>query len=163
LSIPSLAPKVFMEYRCKICRREDREEIDKRLLAGEPNRQIAMAIGVNEIAIRRHKPHLPLALIQARQAEEVSSADRLLAEYEEIRSHLRAAYKAATAEGNHRAAIMAEAQRIKLLELGLRVEGILQDRRLSIKATLDLNDTLDEQTMRRLARGYLSQYDGSEN
>ena len=66
---------------CTICNHQEREAINKALLAGEPLRNIAARTGTSATALHRHKAeHLPATLTKAQAAQEVAQADDLLAQ-----------------------------------------------------------------------------------
>src|SRR5690349_24836446 len=68
-----------MPRTCTICRHEQRQEIDKALIAGTAFRNIAERFGTSVAALHRHKQeHVPENLVKAREAREVAQADSLL-------------------------------------------------------------------------------------
>ena len=67
-----------MPQTCSICIHDDREAIDRALVAGGTLREIAGRYGVSKSALDRHRDHIPPTVAKAREAEEVAEADRLL-------------------------------------------------------------------------------------
>lgn len=64
---------------CTVCRHPQRPAIEAALVTGVSYRNIVEQYGVSLGALTRHKTdHLPAALVQAQQAEEVAHADSLL-------------------------------------------------------------------------------------
>ncbi len=70
-----------MARTCTICRHEKRADIDKALIARMPFRNIAGQHKVSKSALVRHlDDHIPAALLKAKDAEEIASADELLSQ-----------------------------------------------------------------------------------
>ena len=68
-----------MTRTCTVCRNENREQIDKELVEGRPYRSIARQSGASPSAVLRHKnEHLPLALVQAKEAHGLEHGESLL-------------------------------------------------------------------------------------
>ncbi len=63
-----------MAMTCTICRREDRIEIDRAIVAGEPHRSIAKRTGASAPALFRHKAHVEDAMARAAEATEATPA-----------------------------------------------------------------------------------------
>lgn len=75
-----------MPRKCSICSHPDRGEIDRAIVSGGSYRDIARRFGVSRSAIERHaKAHVPATLVKAREAEEVTRADALLVQIQELR------------------------------------------------------------------------------
>lgn len=78
-----------MPRKCSICIHPKCDDINQALLSGASKRHIAMRFDVSEQALRRHeRNHLPEVLVQAHEAAEVVSADKLLASLQEIKGRL---------------------------------------------------------------------------
>jgi len=92
---------------CKACSSLKREEIDRAILAGEPNRRIATRCDASEAAIRRHAAHVPATVALAVRAEEATRADDLLGILREGVADARRLRAKAEDEGDYRAAIAA--------------------------------------------------------
>lgn len=111
------------------CTHPARAVIDKALIAEtDPLRTMADRWSVSKTALIRHKrDHLPLALTQASQAEDVANADALL---DQVRSlHTRAQAILAKAEASDRltVALQAIGEARGCLELLAKLLGELQD------------------------------------
>jgi hypothetical protein len=64
---------------CTVCTHRERVSIDVALVDGDAFRNIAERFGLSATAVFRHKAdHIPAALTQAQEAENVSQADDLL-------------------------------------------------------------------------------------
>lgn len=96
-----------MARSCSLCNRDDRESIDRELVSRESNRRIASQCDVSEAAVRRHREHIPQALVKASEAEEVSRADDLLTELRELQARTWQILFNAEAESDHRTALAA--------------------------------------------------------
>lgn len=74
-----------MPRTCTICNHEKRAEIDQALVNNEPLRNIAERYGTTPQTLLRHKKsHLSKAIVQAKQAETIIQADKLLDEMSRI-------------------------------------------------------------------------------
>lgn len=62
---------------CSICSRPDRDEIDRRLVAGESNRSIGRRYDICEATVRRHHAHVAETLTKAHEIAEASRAETL--------------------------------------------------------------------------------------
>jgi len=95
-----------MPRTCTVCQHPDRGDIDRALLAGEPLRNIAERFRLSTTALHRHKrDHLPSTLVKAREAEEVSRADDLLAQVQQLQARALDLLRKAEAEGDYRTAL----------------------------------------------------------
>jgi len=85
-----------MPRTCTVCTHANRPEIDRLIVAGEPNRRIAAQCGVSEASIRRHRAtHLPAALSKSQDAKELAEADTLLVQVREAKGRGQRLYSAA--------------------------------------------------------------------
>ena len=71
-----------MAPKCTICHHKRRNEIDEAITSGVSNRTVATQYGVSISAVQRHRSHIPKALSEAKQAEELTRSDDLLAQLE---------------------------------------------------------------------------------
>lgn len=71
-----------MAGKCTICHHKKRKDIDEAILSGSPIRIIADRYGVSLGAINRHRAHIPVALSEAKQAEDLARSDDLLEQLE---------------------------------------------------------------------------------
>jgi hypothetical protein len=69
---------------CSICTSPRRAEIDQDLVAHRPLRHIAAQSGTSTSALHRHRRHIAEGLTKAKEAGEVSEADRLLLRVERL-------------------------------------------------------------------------------
>ncbi len=115
-----------MARTCSLCRHERRAEIDAALMAGLSNRTISKQFEITDSAVQRHRSHLPRALAPANRAAEVTRADSLLEKLAEIESAARRIAAQAEAAEDHRSAIAAIRELIRLAELLARLRGELK-------------------------------------
>jgi hypothetical protein len=109
---------------CTICSHPKRPAIDAALVSGTPNRSIAAQYHLTEQAVRRHKAdHLPAALAQAQAAEEVSAADKLLAEVERLHQLALSILAKAGHAGDLRTALAGIREARGCLELEAKIRG----------------------------------------
>ena len=75
-----------MPRRCSVCDHDDSADINSALASNEPLRTIADRWSVSKTALIRHRnEHLPASsLLEAKEAEEMASADNLLDEVREL-------------------------------------------------------------------------------
>jgi hypothetical protein len=67
-----------MSRSCTVCRHPQRDAMNTAIIVGAPYRRIATHFETSEVAIRRHRAHLPSAMSKAHNAQEVARADSLL-------------------------------------------------------------------------------------
>jgi hypothetical protein len=137
---------------CTICIHSRRAEIDKALLAGEAFRNIAKHVSVSPTAVFRHRDHLSQTLVQGKEAAEISHADNLLAELNELVAKSRELRDKAEASGDLRTALAGIRELTRLIELRARIAGELRDSQVNV-----LN-VLDPATARRMAEIYLARH-----
>ena len=114
-----------MSRACTVCTHREREAIDAALAAGEPYRNLVERYGLSLGAIARHKEHLPAHVARARDAEEIASADALLARLEALIGDAQRIGKKAERAHSYQAAIAAIREQARILELLLEVAGEL--------------------------------------
>ena len=72
-----------MPRSCTICQHEQREEIERALLTGEPFRKIAERSGTSVTSLHRHKTeHLTPSLVKASGAAQAAHGDNLAKSHE---------------------------------------------------------------------------------
>jgi transposase-like protein len=77
-----------MPRACTICSHSEREEIDRLLVRGDSIAGIARDFAVSEDALKRHfDNHVPKTLAASPSAKEITDADKLLSEIEEVKKH----------------------------------------------------------------------------
>lgn len=118
-----------MPHTCTLCHHEQRQEIDKALLAGKPYRTIADRWSVSKTALIRHRErHLPAKLAKAHEAKEVAQADSLLARLLEINQETMAIlHEARESPRGQGVALLAIARVEKQIELQAKLPGELRD------------------------------------
>lgn len=90
-----------MARKCSICESEHLKAIDKSLVDNDSIRAIAERYGMTIGSVHRHKTnHLPVAMIKARQAEEVIHGSALMNRVEKIMARCERISEITTAEGD---------------------------------------------------------------
>jgi hypothetical protein len=134
-----------MSRICTVCAHPQRPAIDAALVAGEPNRRIATQYAFSEASVRRHRAkHIPKQLAQAVEAEELSQADKLLAEVKRRHSLALAMLVKAGNAGDLRTALAGVREARGCLELEAKIRGQLDERPM-------VNVWLDPEWRRALA------------
>lgn len=114
---------------CTVCTlpQEQREEIDKALIAGEPVRSVASRyVTIGRMAMQRHKDeHLSQTLAKAHEAGEVARADDLLAQVRGLRSKAISILMQAERAGDLRTALMGVREARACIELLAEMAGEL--------------------------------------
>ncbi len=81
---------------CTICTHPEHDAIDAALVGEVANRRIAAQYAVSEQAVRRHREdHLPSIMVRSEQAKEVTRADDLIGQLQEITARTDRLYKIA--------------------------------------------------------------------
>ncbi len=115
-----------MSRTCTVCSHPKVSEINEALLGSEAYRIIANRFGASASAMYRHQQeHLPQALVKARDAQEVLSADNLLARVGELESDARRIAAAAEASGDLRVALAGIRELVRITELLAKLTGQL--------------------------------------
>lgn len=82
-----------MSRTCTVCKHQDREGVERALLARESYRDIEGRFGTSRSALQRHRQeHLMDALRQAHGAQEIARADSLLEEGQRAEQRNRGLY-----------------------------------------------------------------------
>ncbi len=85
-----------MPRNCSVCSNPEKEAIDQALVAKTAYRTIADRYGLSHQALMRHKAeHLPAVLVKSEQAKEVTRADDLIGQLQEITARTDRLYKIA--------------------------------------------------------------------
>ena len=117
-----------MPAPCSTCTHVDRDLIDAALAGGAPKRRVATHYALTESTVRRHGArHLPATLARAVNAAEVSRADALLGQVDDLRDRALEILDQAQESGDLRTALSAIGQARGCLELLGRLAGELQD------------------------------------
>ena len=120
-----------MPQVCTICTHPERDELDRAILANEPNRRIASRCDVSEIALRRHKAgHIPPTLVRAADAAEVArtSVGGLLGQLAELRADARRIGGKAEALDELKTALAGVRELVRIVELTAKLVGELDER-----------------------------------
>jgi len=76
-----------LSRKCTVCNHPERQEVDLALAKGESYRDIADQFSVTKTSLVRHRrSHLPMHLVRAKEAREVTKADNLLANLVELQN-----------------------------------------------------------------------------
>lgn len=103
------------------------DEIDALLISGTPHRVVAERFGVSKSAVTRHaKNGLPQAMLKAREAGEIASADALVAELKELKEAAVAVLEKAREAGDGREMLAAIKVARGVVETVAKLIGALQ-------------------------------------
>lgn len=116
-----------MARPCSVCSHPERGAIDAALVAGGSFRDIAGQYRISKSALARHKDsHIPSALAQAREAQEVAQADNLLGQVRDLQARALGILARAEKTGNLRVALGAIREARGNLGLLAKLLGELQ-------------------------------------
>jgi len=116
-----------MPRRCTVCDHEKLEAINQALLHNETLRKIAQRFSVTVAALFRHKKHLPAAMVQAREAQEITQADGLLEQVVALRDKALSILAKAERAGDLRTALQGVREAKGCLELLAKLQLALQE------------------------------------
>jgi hypothetical protein len=102
---------------CSICSHPQRPEIDRALLASEPERAIAGRYGVSRAALGRHRAHIAAAV----QAQQAMTVERLLCDLADLQQRALALLAKAEDAGDLRAALAAVREVRGVIETGAKL------------------------------------------
>jgi hypothetical protein len=115
-----------MARTCTVCKHPKVSEINEALLGNESYRSIAKRFGASQSAMYRHqREHLPKALVKAKDAAEVLSADNLLARVGELEADARRIAAAAETSGDLKIALGGIREMVRIVELMAKLTGRL--------------------------------------
>lgn len=119
-----------MGRKCTVCTHPEVEAINAALVADDESyRMIAQRFGISQSAVGRHaRNHLPAALIQAEEAEEVAHADDLLGQIEDLRRQAQRIKDKAEMAGDLRTALRGIRELVRIVELLAKLRGELDER-----------------------------------
>jgi len=118
-----------MSRVCTICTHQERHAIDKAIVSGTPNRRIAAHYDLAETSLRRHAAeHLPVALVQAQEAEEVRQALDVVKQLRYVNGAALTVLRDARASGEAELVLRAIDRVMKQIELQAKLLGDLDDR-----------------------------------
>ena len=78
-----------MPRKCCICIHDERQEIERAVLAGDSYRTIAQRFAVSRDAVARHRRHIPTSLAKAQESMEILHGDGLMAQLRDLTSEAR--------------------------------------------------------------------------
>ena len=114
---------------CTVCTHPERSALNAALIVAEPIPAVSARFGLSESALKRHRAgHLPLALVKAAEAAQITEADALLDQVRAVQRRTRAFEAQAAAAGDVRGALMALREERATLELLARMSGELEGR-----------------------------------
>jgi hypothetical protein len=113
---------------CTICTHPNRADIDAALISGDPTRRIAAQYGASDTSLRRHKEHIPVALAQAVEAEEIRMADNLLDQLRDLQQRTLKILCKAESSNDLRVAVSAISQVRSNIELLAKLLGELDSK-----------------------------------
>jgi hypothetical protein len=129
---------------CSICARPDRPEIDKALVTGVSLRELeSRHTGTTRSALDRHRKHIPSALTQAKQAEQVADATSLLSRVERLMSRCEQSFERANRDGKWAGAAMFAREIRACLELLAKLSGELKPGGTRVEITMATIQNLD--------------------
>ena len=114
-----------MPRKCTICNHIEVESINEAIINGEPLRNIAEHFDVATTSLHRHKEHLPAGMVQAKQAEEVTQADNLLAQVQDLQQRAVSLLDKAESAGDLKTALQGVREARGCLELLAKLQGEL--------------------------------------
>ncbi len=118
-----------MPRSCTICIHPQRHQIEKALVAGGSLRDIAGRYGLAKSAVERHKGgHLPVTLVQAREAEEVRHALDVVKQLQAINGASMTVLAEARAAKDGDLALKAIDRIFRQIELQAKLLGDLDER-----------------------------------
>ena len=118
-----------MSRVCTVCSHPERHAIEKLIVGGTPNRRIATQFGLSEAAVRRHAAeHLPVTLVQAREAEEAAHALDVVKQLRHINGMALTVLRDAKTAGDGELMLKAIDRVHKQVELQAKLLGDLDER-----------------------------------
>ena len=116
-----------MARKCKVCSHPKLNEINQSLIQSRNISELSRKYGIPWDSLKRHKElHLPALLQKAQEAEEVSQADTLLAQVEELKAKAWKLLNKAERAGDLRTALSGVREAKGCLELLAKMQGELQ-------------------------------------
>jgi hypothetical protein len=114
---------------CTICRHEQREAIDRAVVAGRSHRAVAADFGVSDDAITRHSAaHLPAALLKAKESDEAAHALDVVKQLKAINGASLQILNEARLAGNSELVLKAVDRVLRQVELQAKLLGELDER-----------------------------------
>ena len=117
-----------MSRKCTVCKHKERAAIDTALLGGASFRDLAGQFRLSKTSLCRHKgEHLPRELSKAHEAHQISAADDLLRQVQDLQTRALTILRKAESGGDLRAALGAIREARGNLELLARLLGELKE------------------------------------
>jgi len=118
---------------CTVCTHKDVEEINKRLVAGEPYRSIARLFEASESAVYRHKEsHIPESLLKSDNIDDTLNANSLTHQIESIREKIKALLGKAEKADNLRDVHNFVGDTLKQIELEAKLLHQIQEHQVNL-------------------------------
>lgn len=117
-----------MPQRCSVCIHKNVDAINCELLRGTPLRKIAEQYGVSSTALFRHKQHMPAALAQAKEAEDIAQAEDLLKQIAELRKRAFAILDKAEQAGDLKTALLGIREAKGCIELLAKMQIVILEK-----------------------------------
>jgi len=112
---------------CMVCIHDNREEIDKALLAKVTYRNIQKQYGVNISTLSRHKKdHLPKELIKSEKLKEIAKSDTLIEQVQTLKNRAEDILDKVEQQGSHTIALQAIKEIRSIIELLAKIQGEIQ-------------------------------------
>jgi len=111
---------------CTICPLDERDEIDKLIVAGVPRRKIAAQFNVSDGAVQRHKDCIFDEMIARREVAATVRVSTISTELEEVADITKEILEQTRAKGNLGGILQCVSARMKQIELKGRIEGAFQ-------------------------------------
>ena len=127
-----------MARQCKVCTHPNLEEINKSLIESKNISDIAREFNLPWNSVSRHKDlHLPKAMTEAQEAEEIAQADTLLEQVERLNNKAWELLNKAENAGHLKTALQGVREAKSCLELLAKLEGELQQ-----EGTVNINQVI---------------------
>lgn len=122
-----------MVRTCTVCTHKALDEINKRLLSGEPYRSIAKQFKISDSAVFRHKEsHIPELLSKSKDIEETLKADSLTQQIGDIREKIKSLLQQAIDADNLRDAHNFVGDTLRQIELEAKLLGQIQEQNINV-------------------------------
>ncbi len=119
-----------MPRTCTVCRHEQRDQIDKELVAGKLYRSIAKPYGASPSAVLRHKQNdIPATLSLANHAAEVAHGQTIFDQMQDLSAITRRTLAQADKAGDRKMTLKAIGEERRNLELQAKLNGELESRK----------------------------------
>lgn len=133
---------------CSICRNRERDAIDRAIVAGKSQRDLARIFSVSRDAILRHSRHLPTVIAKSSEATVLTHSDDLVGQIANLEE---AAKRVQEEAKDARIVLAAIRERTRLIELRAKIAGQIRPSQVNV-----LNLNVDEETAKRAMQAYLA-------